>query len=51
MSSTMRSLIPLAAMLAGAALAMALIAAVAGRLDAGEPPAPQARATAATPGR
>jgi hypothetical protein len=48
----LRSLLPLAAMLAGAALAMAVIAFVALRLDALQPSAaPVLTALAATPSR
>jgi hypothetical protein len=51
MRSRMGSLVPLAAMLAGATLAMALIGAVAGRLEAGEPSTTSGRTTVAGPAR
>ncbi len=51
MNMKLRSLLPLGAMLAGAALAMALIAAVAGGLDAGESRGTPQRASAAAPSR
>jgi hypothetical protein len=47
----LRTLLPLAAMLAGAALAMALIAFVALHLDRLPPSAPVVTALAATPSR
>ncbi len=51
MRSTMHWLMPLLTMLAGAALAMALIGAVVGQLDTGVLPATPQRAGAAAPAR
>jgi hypothetical protein len=51
MQPKMHSLIPLATMVAGAALAMALIGAVVGQLDTGDSPATPQRAGTAAPVR
>jgi hypothetical protein len=51
MGSKMRSLLPLATMLAGAALTMVLIGTVVGRLDGGQSSATQGRTAAAAPSR